>query len=107
MDLSIVIEYLENYGGKKYKTVDKALDSEKEYFKSFYEAGRKAREEFKRFCTAVCKGISGLEMDSKSPSMWADTILWNTVFINNFFATFMKARFCFIKIILLQMIFII
>ncbi len=72
MDLSIVIEYLENYGGKKYKTVDKALDSEKEYFKSFYEAGRKAREEFKRFCTAVCKGISGLEMDSKSPSMWVN-----------------------------------
>lgn len=72
MDLSIVIEYLENYGGKKYKSIDKALDSEKEYFKTFYEAGRKAREEYKKFCTAVCNGIPELEMDSKSPSMWVN-----------------------------------
>ncbi len=72
MDLSIVIEYLENYGGKKYKSIDKALDSEKEYFKTFYEAGRKAREEYKKFCAAVCNGIPELEMDSKSPSMWVN-----------------------------------
>jgi len=67
-----IVEYLDEYSGKKYRDPYKVPDVEKEYYSAFRRKGQIAREEYKRYCKAVCEAIPNLEMDSRSPNNWVN-----------------------------------
>lgn len=65
IDFERIVAFLRNYAGKHYVNPDKA-GSDKEVMEAFKEEGRKAREEYTKFCAHVVSAFPDLEAQSCS-----------------------------------------